>query len=200
MKALYGPDIHFGKPDNEPGPKEQPQKTHKISPSLSGKWYIEGYMKAFSKEIRKLERKYKEPSGQRFVRSFQFFKDACRLENPHYFVASMTSLESLFCTTSREITFQVSSRVAWFLHQDDPVERKKLFDDIKDLYDIRSKIVHGDEYSMSKVEDGLGKLEGVLREVFYKILSEEKIFGLFTNENKKLCDDYLNGLNLGLSF
>ena len=172
----------------------------KIGKELGGRWFFEGYQNAYMREIAKLDRKlYKEASGQRFIRAFQFFTNACRLENPHRFVAVMSSLETLFCTTSREITFQLASRIAWFLKPDDFNKRKKLFANVKDLYNIRSKIVHGDKYSIDKIEHAINDLEDLVRNVFRKILSNEKIYNMFFNKDQNLCNEYLDGLNLGKS-
>jgi hypothetical protein len=204
VKARYGPDA-FIEPEKIDGLNELHGGEEKIlepglrvSKKFSIKWFLEGFSIAFAREILKLEKRIKEPSGQRLTRSFQFFKDACRLEIPHRFASFMIVLESLFGTTSREITFQLSSRVAWFLNPEDPIERREVFKNIKDLYDIRSKIVHGDIYSISKVEECTNEIENLLREIFQKILASDNLFGLFTNKNKKLCDDYLEGLNLGV--
>ncbi len=172
----------------------------KIGKELGGKWFFEGYHGAYLREIAKLDRKlYKGASGQRFIRAFQLFTNACRLENPHRFVAVMSSLETLFCTTSKEITFQLASRIAWFLTPNNFDKRKKLFANVKDLYGIRSKIVHGGKYSIDKIEHAINDLEDLVRSVFSKILSNEKVYNLFFNKDQNLCNEYLDGLNLGES-
>jgi len=202
LKLRYGPDAHFAEhnlQDEMVLGLEASKILHPLSsPKQSIKWCFEGYNRAYFNEIEKLERKlYKEASGQRFIRAFQFFTDAYRLENPHRFVGLMTSLETFFCTTPREITFQLASRIAWFLKPDNFNKRKKLFTDLKYLYNIRSKIVHGGKYSISKVENSVNDLEDLVRSIFKRILSDEKVYSFFFNKDQKLCDNYLEGLNLG---
>lgn len=206
LKVRYGPDAHFAEDDLSDKQEENLEsEPPKILPPLSSsklnaKWFLQGHSIAYNNEIEKLTHKMlKEASGQRFVRAFQFFTNACRLENPHRFVALMTCLEALFCTTSREITFQLASRIAWFLYPDNFNDRRRLFADVKDLYGIRSKIVHGGKYSISKIENTVDALEDLVRDVFNKILSDEKVYNLFFNKDQNLCDEYLDGLNLGQS-
>lgn len=202
LKLRYGPNAHFAEDDQQDkmnsGPAESKRLPPLNSPKLSAKWCLEGYQRAFSNEIDKLDLTlYKDASGQRFIRAFQFFTNSCRLENPHRFVALATSLETLFCTTPREITFQLASRTAWFLNPNNFDKRKKLFTDIKNLYDVRSKIVHGSKFIISKIENDVEELESIAKEVFIKILSEEKLFDIFLNRNQNVCVQYLDDLNLG---
>jgi len=162
------------------------------------KWFVEGWQSAYFKEIAKIDSKqYKEPSGRRFYRAFQIFTAACRLQNPHRFVALMTCLEALFCTTSREITFQLASRTAWFLNPTDLSKRKQMFGDVKALYEIRSKIVHGQKYSTSKVESSVGDLGDLVREVFHKILLDNIIYKVIFSSDQNVWNRYLESLSLG---
>lgn len=205
IKARYGPDAHFVESDIPDVTSESNEKEAnfehptKISPQQSGKWFIQGWLSAYFKELDKSKLKIKDISEQRFIRAFQFFTDACRLLNPHKFVALTTPLETLFTTTPREITFQLSSRIAWFLEPDDFIKRNKLFTNVKDLYDTRSKIVHGSKYDASKVENSAGDLEDLDRRVFFKILSCDPIYKMISDKNRKPWEQYLDGLNLGMS-
>jgi hypothetical protein len=116
-------------------------------------WYFEGYVNAFMKEIDKLQHKtYKQPSGNRFIRAYQAFVNGCRLQNPQRFVSLVTSLETLFCVDAKEITSQLSLRIAWFLNPDNYEEREQSFKKIINLYNIRSKIVHGSQYDIDEVD------------------------------------------------
>ncbi|MFZ2146010.1 MAG: hypothetical protein WAV28_02225 [Sedimentisphaerales bacterium] len=206
LKSKYGPDanITIGKPNKDTkdkdGSLEEEVSNRKmiISPQTSDKWLFEGYNAAFWKEIEQLDSKlYRESSGRRFLRSFQFFSRGYRLENPHRFVALVTSLEALFCTKPKKIKFQLASRISRLLKPDDLNERNKLFTKVKDLYDIRSKIVHGDKYKTTRIERGEEDLIDLVRRVFWKILSDEKICTLFFSKNQNDCDEYLEGLSLG---
>lgn len=210
VKARYGPNAHFVEPEitdviNESHEDQEANLKLPILPIMPSKrqtmkWFIEGWQSAYFNEIQKIDRKqYKEPSGRRFHRAFQIFTAACRLQNPHRFAALMTCLEALFCTVTRKITFQLASRIAWFLEPDNIRKRKELSADVKDLYDIRSKIVHGSKYSISKLENTVNDLEDLVRAVFNKILSDEKAYNLFFNNDQNLCNEYLDGLSLGES-
>ena len=208
VKARYGPDAHFVEPEitnviNESYDEQEANLELPILPIMpSGrrttKWFVEGWQSAYFKEIAKIDSKqYKEPSGRRFYRAFQIFTAACRLQNPHRFVALMTCLEALFCTTSREITFQLASRTAWFLNPTDLSKRKQMFGDVKALYEIRSKIVHGQKYSTSKVESSVGDLGDLVREVFHKILLDNIIYKVIFSSDQNVWNRYLESLSLG---
>lgn len=74
----------------------------------------------------------------------------------------MIGLEALYLPdTNLELSFRLSLRIA-FLLRSDPSERKKLYSFIKQMYDTRSNIVHGNKYSL--IENDISKLEGLLRE------------------------------------
>lgn len=206
LKSRYGPDanITIGEPNKDTkdkdGSLEEEVSNRKmiISQQTSNKGLFEGYNAAFWKEIEKLDGKlYRESSGRRFLRSFQFFSSGYRLENPHRFVALVTSLEALFCTKPEKITFQLASKISRFLKPDDLNGRKKLFTKIEDLYDIRSKIIHGRKYRPTRIKRGEEYLIDLVRRVFWKILSDEKICALFFSKNQNDCDEYLEGLSLG---
>lgn len=203
IKARFGQDAHFVESDipeiESESNKKNADSDHpaKISPQQSVKWFFQGWQNAYYKEIDKLTRKLKGIAEQRFARALQFFTDACRMSPPHKFVALTIPLEALFSTTSREITFQLSSRMAWFLEPDDFTKRQKLFNNIQDLYNIRSKIVHGAKYDSKKVEEMVWDLEDLNRRVFSKILSCDPIYKMLLNKNQKKWEQYLIGLNLG---
>jgi len=208
VKARYGPDAHFVEPDitdviNESHEEQETNLGVAILPIRPSRrqtteWFIEGWQRAYFKEIDKIDSKqYKEVSGSRFHRAFQIFTAACRLQNPHRFVALMTCLEALFCTTSRELTFQLASRAAWFLKPTDLSKRRQMFEFVKDLYEIRSKIVHGQKYSMSKVESSVSKLADLVREVFHKILLDNIIYKVIFASDQKGWNRYLESLSLG---
>lgn len=57
-------------------------------------------------------------------------------------------LEALFSNAESELTFQIASRISWYLEKDGDLEvRVNLFNDVKKLYSYRSKIVHGSSLS-----------------------------------------------------
>lgn len=205
IKVRYGQDAHFIESDipevtNDSNEKEiHADHAPKISIQQSMKWFIQGWRDAYFREIHKATRKIKHVSEQRFIRAFQFFTDACRMSNPHRFVALTMPLETLFCITPREITFQLSSRIAWFLEPDDFIKREKVFSDVRDLYGTRSKIVHGTKYDTNKVDNTVEDVEDLNRRVFLKILSCDHISKMIFDKNQKSWEQYLGRLNLGMS-
>ena len=61
------------------------------------------------------------------------------------FLDLMITLENLFLKgTNQELSYKISMRMAYVLGKDKD-DRKKIFDFIKDAYNLRSKIVHGEE-------------------------------------------------------
>ncbi|MGN5389777.1 hypothetical protein [Streptomyces sp. JL7001] len=59
------------------------------------------------------------------------------------FVDAVICWENMFGTSQGEVGFRVAGSIAHLLEQADPEARKKLFTEIKSLYVVRSKLVHG---------------------------------------------------------
>lgn len=203
MKAKYGPDTFIVNDDSDAN-FEKKSKDDDLpilpapSTSMQNRFFIRGLNAAYLKEIDKLSQElYKRVFNKRFDRAFQFFTEAFRLAEPHRFIGFTTCLESFFCTSRNEITFQLASRVAWFLSPDDYGERRKIFTMVKSLYKLRSEIVHGVKYSHDKVEKNESKLITLIRRTFQKLLSDDCIYYIFRNKNQKVCSEYLEALNLG---
>jgi hypothetical protein len=211
LEGKYGPGVKvdFGgdtdttyqtKPKAKPVPNDASEpEIIRIPNRLSCKWTLEGLNKTFWNEIDKLSIDlHKRPSGRRFIRAFQFFTNAFRLPIPHRYVAFTTCLEVLFCKEGSEVTFQLASRIAWFLNPNDSKQRLKTFYSVKKLYDIRSKIVHGAKFSTNKVEQSEEDVVAVLRKIFIKILSINDIYRLAFDKDQKVWNDYLTKLTVGL--
>jgi hypothetical protein len=120
-----------------------------------------------------------------------FFLDSARdcsdlsVKVAHY----TTGLEVLFSTDSSEISHKLAERVALFLG-DTFEERKRLFDRVKRLYSVSSKVVHGDVFSEKKTKS-VGAIsqdaDDLLRRVMRRILVSEELCELFegTPESKE---------------
>lgn len=96
-------------------------------------------------------------------------------------------LESLFSTDSQEITHKISERVAWFLAEDG-AERRLLYDRMKSIYRVRSKIVHGAEITKLTSDESrelLSDLETLTQRSFRKIMEDEVLFAVFRKNNEK---------------
>lgn len=100
------------------------------------------------------------------------------------------ALESLFGTSDAELRFSISLRTARFLSKD-ANERKKIFQDVKNAYDIRSSIVHGLKRTLSVPV--LKKTEITLRESVRKCLLKIMQDGNFIEAFDSPTEKY-NGL------
>jgi len=76
-------------------------------------------------------------------------------------------------------------------------KRRETFKEAIGLYDLRSKIVHGADFNIAEIDAQEERLVDLCRRAFWKILSNEGLFGTFFNRDSKVCDDYLESLNLG---
>lgn len=115
----------------------------------------------------------------------------------------MAVFESLFTTSSNEITMRMSYRVAFYIGET-AEDCKAIFDNIYNSYNIRSRFIHGQPFKSNK-EIELNKLKAIakslddlLRHVFRKILIDDsKIFTEYSNDER---DRYLNSLIFSLPF
>jgi len=112
------------------------------------------------------------------------------------FAMLTTVIESIFSTDSQEISHKISERIAYFL-EDTGIKRKEVYDKTKELYAIRSKIVHGSNVSKYIGDISITKLEE-LEEIVYKslnkIIFDDKIYEIFTSKRK---EEYFKNLILG---
>ena len=204
MKAKYGQDVSIE--DNESDANAEKKingndlPTTKISNRMWSRWFFPALSQAYQNEVDKLSQELKKRVlNKRFDRAFQFFTDAFRATEPHRFISFATCLESLFCTSRNEITFQLASRVAWFLSPEHSEERSRIFTKVKSLYGIRSDIVHGTKYSPDKIEKSEPELIALTRRTFQRILSNDSIYDIFRHRDQKVCNKYLEELNLGIN-
>ena len=116
-----------------------------------------------------------------------FYRNGCNSDNPDLaLMAFATCLESLFSTAEQELSFRLSLRVASFL-ADKNTERQELFEECKEVYKIRSKVVHGaaifrdsEQAAIYLVDSILPQAERLARRSLAKVL-EMKLEPLFEN-------------------
>lgn len=113
----------------------------------------------------------------------------------------VSGLESLFITVEQELTETLCTRAAWFIHplMTDFARRKELFVDLKKMYNLRSRILHGGDisrFSKEEKDKSLSVAVGVLRHSLVKILRNEAPFDKFVGNKEKL-DDYFRDLVFG---
>ncbi len=88
----------------------------------------------------------------------------------------MIGLESIYLPDGQdELTFRLSLRIA-FLMGKDVAERKDIFRFIKKMYHLRSKLVHGKKYDLTK--DDVARIEEILRRSLKMFLSDPIQFSL----------------------
>lgn len=92
----------------------------------------------------------------------------------------MIVLESLF-GESGETVFKLSSVVSKLIAPNDLRQREEIYFQMKNAYNLRSKIVHGDERELSKLRP---KLEAIFAELSESVLSVVKI--LLTGQKELL--------------
>jgi len=84
--------------------------------------------------------------------------------------------ESLFSGSPGELTFKVSERVAFYMGKD-PEDRRRIFKDIGDAYNIRSRYLHGQAFDKKAKKTDLielsKKMDSLLRLVLTKIILED---------------------------
>jgi len=204
MKAKYGPDAFIVDDERDANAEKKSNgndlpKT-KISNTMWSNWFFPALSRAYSNEVDKLSQELnKRVLNKRFDRAFQFLTGAFRVTEPYRFISFATCLESLFCTSRNEITFQLASRVAWFLSPGDCKERNRIFTKVKSLYGVRSEIVHGIKYSPDKIEKSEVELITLLRRAFRRVLSDDSIYSIFRGKEQEVCNKYLEELSLGIS-
>lgn len=110
-------------------------------------------------------------------------------------ISYCSALETLFANgDTTELSHKLSERISKYL-ESDLEKRIVLYKNIKKIYDLRSKIVHGSIYKSNKVEE-LSNLVGISDEICRRILvlalSKETIF----EKNKEELDQYFTELIL----
>lgn len=122
---------------------------------------------------------------------------------PQKIAQYITALETLFSTSSSELTYRLSERVAFFLGET-PAERRTLFERIRDAYTVRSSTVHGDTLGKKfRTVDALAALssfcDDVLRQSLLLILSNKRLHGIFASNGKdnEQIEPFFSGLILG---
>ena len=85
------------------------------------------------------------------------------------------ALEALFAKDdeTQELTYKFAIRIAHFIGNDRD-DRKRLFDQLRKAYGVRSRIVHGSQPEDMRVEEAVQVTEDALRRSLYQIAIESK--------------------------
>lgn len=120
-------------------------------------------------------------------RSLYYLNSALHLQHwESGFVMFTITLESLFTTDSNEITHKIAERIAWFL-ESKAEKRREVFNQMKEIYQIRSKIVHGADIRKMSSERSrklLADLEYLTRKIMKKILQDQSLIDSFSDKQK----------------
>jgi len=106
----------------------------------------------------------------------------------------VTFLETLFTNDSSELAHKLAERVAKFLERDKE-NRKQLYRLIKKLYDMRSKVVHGASFKLSKsteLEELTIKCDDICRRIMVKIFESYEDENIFGKPQEEIEDYFLN--------
>lgn len=169
----------------------------------NGLYFVEGF-NFDRKDVCRLSeiwRNYYRQKAENRIENALVFKDIA----DHYYywelklVIYTTALECLFSTERQELAFQMSTRMAWFLGKDD-LNRKKIYKDIKRIYNRRSEIVHGsislgDKSEGNDTESLCIFSRQYLTDALLKILEDRELIIKFTG-NTETLREYFNNLIL----
>ena len=131
----------------------------------------------------------KEKDHNRVIRAIDFASIGFQTYHiPTRLVNHVTFLETLFSTSSHEITFQLASRISWYVeYKGNSGEREKLFDLVKDIYKTRSQVVHGGNVikPTKHVKAKLVEAEDLNTKVFCSILRNDHVKQFSMSEKKR---------------
>jgi hypothetical protein len=135
----------------------------------------------------------------RLGRGLQFINAARSASNIAFKLAHCCSaLETLFTTESTELAHKLSERVAFFLDQRG-YNRRTVFTTVKGVYNVRSKLVHGDTLKQSQIEQipALSRsCDEYLRATINTIFDSEMLQRIFDADNNTI-EDYFSRLIFG---
>lgn len=126
----------------------------------------------------------------RVCNALSFYTNGLHADNPDFaLIAFTTSLESLYSTVEQEISFRLSLRMATFLN-DEKLQREETFKAAREVYRVRSKIVHGaailrgaEEAAIYLVEEITPSAEELARRSLLRIL-EKRLESVFDNSER----------------
>lgn len=143
-----------------------------------------------------------EPSSSRLLRFLSLLEHGRTIPDLGIKLALFCSgMECLFSKESEknEIVHRVAEKTAFLLEQD-PSKRKAAYDLVKQAYDLRSAVLHGSAISNKKLPslpNVCSKMDFVLRRVFKKIILNPDLLKIFTKDEERLQEFFLELLFSG---
>lgn len=148
-----------------------------------------------------LERYLEQPDTDRVIKALEFAGIGFQTRHiPMRLVNQVVFMEVLFSSDVHELSFQLASRISWYLRNNKtPDEREEVFNTVRDIYKMRSKIVHGSspknpEDLRAQMRQMLDQSESVNSEIFREMLKRNHI-ELFSEKQR---NENLRKLSLGL--
>jgi len=148
-------------------------------------------------DIRKAKNLYQKIVGvssnsqfRRLQRALKFYTQTLFTNHKELiFVMYWQSLEALFSLEDREVTHQLCERIACVLRPPGQ-KRKEIYHKLKELYAIRSRIVHGGDISEEEIAKNLKELADISRNVLKKILKSRELLNLYKQKDSKKLRKY----------
>lgn len=145
-----------------------------------------------------------KPEVDRISRCFNAISSArAATYFPQKITEYITALETLFSTSSSELTYRLSERVAFFLGET-PDERLRIFERMKDAYSVRSSTVHGatlaKKFAVIETLADLSRFcDETLRKSLERIFRKSELGFIFadTNKGNEKIDDFFSKLIFG---
>ena len=143
-----------------------------------------------------------EPSSSRLLRFLSLLDRGRAVPDQGIKLALFCSgMECLFSQENEknEIVHRVAEKTAFLLEQDFS-KRKTTYKLVKQAYDLRSAVLHGSAISNSKLPNlpsVCSEMDSILRNVFKKIILNPDLFLLFTQDEKRLQDFFVELLFSG---
>ncbi len=107
--------------------------------------------------------------------------------------------ELLFPADSSEIIHKLSERIAFFL-TNNAEQRIKIYKCVKDAYNIRSKLMHGDYLKsplFNRIQEVANNCDSLIRVLMYSILSYKEVRTIFLMDNVQK-NEYFERLVFGV--
>jgi hypothetical protein len=148
-----------------------------------GEWWQEYYKESFQKVF--LEKQAEVFSNRtRIGRALNLFFEGIQLPLQHSFLSMCLVLETLFTVDEGETTHKLTTRLAKIIGRqgiEGKEERKEIYKRAKQVYDERSKIVHGDKLIDNENAELLKDAFFFARQGLQRILLAPKLLALYSD-------------------
>ena len=130
----------------------------------------------------------KQLDNNYFKRAVELFDDSFEsIKITNRFLLMFSSLEAIFNLDAEDITERLAKYTAKLLAEDNKESYKTIYNDMKNLYNKRSKYIHGSKMNSIKEKD-----EQLLRKYVRRIIIIYWYLALITKKDAKQILDYLD--------